>query len=229
MHARSALLGRHGKSLENPRAIQRVTTALKRYLIPFFGNYEISSITSKQAQAYLSWRKRYYIDGPGASVDKLEYDRGGRRLSRPLKKSPDPAHSTLNKDVVAFNKVLDYARGELEIDLPHAPRIRLKVSRHESPSTLLPAVARAVARHESQLEALERIEPVRLRYAKLTSRGREVFGLVAEGKMNKEIGRELGATERTIKAHRRRVMEKLEAGSFVELLSIARHLELGAK
>ena len=68
-----------------------------------------------------------------------------------------------------------------------------------------------------------------MRRTELTTREREVLSLVWQGKMNKEIGRELGATERTIKAHRRRVMEKLEAGSFVELLSIARHLELGAK
>jgi integrase len=137
LNARSALVGRHGGPLENPRAIQRISTALQRYLVPFFGEYEISSITPKHAQAYLSWRKRYYIDGPGASVDQLEYERGGRRLTRPLKKSADPAHSTLNKDVVAFNKVLDYARRELDIDLPHAPRIVLMTSRHEPPSRRL--------------------------------------------------------------------------------------------
>jgi integrase len=137
LNARSALIGRHGKPLENPRAVQRVKTALKRYLVPFFGEYEISSISPKLAQAYLTWRKRFYIDGPGASVDKLEYERGGRRLVRPLRKSADPAHSTLNKDVVAFNKVLDYARTELEIDLPHTPRIALKTSRHDPPSRRL--------------------------------------------------------------------------------------------
>jgi DNA-binding NarL/FixJ family response regulator len=55
----------------------------------------------------------------------------------------------------------------------------------------------------------------------LTPRERQVFERVVRGKMNKEIARELGATERTIKAHRQRVMEKLEAASLVELVVIA--------
>ena len=44
------------------------------------------------------------------------------------------------------------------------------------------------------------------------------------GKMNKEIARELGTTERTIKAHRHRVMEKIQAASLAELVMIAERL-----
>ena len=47
--------------------------------------------------------------------------------------------------------------------------------------------------------------------------------------MNKQIGHELGATERTIKAHRRKVMEKMRVQSFAELVSIAERLGIQAK
>jgi FixJ family two-component response regulator len=55
----------------------------------------------------------------------------------------------------------------------------------------------------------------------LTPRERQVFEQVARGKMNKQVARELGTTERTIKAHRQKVMEKLRAESLAELVLIA--------
>ena len=58
----------------------------------------------------------------------------------------------------------------------------------------------------------------------LTPRERQVFERVARGKMNKEIARELGATERTIKAHRSSIMEKLQIASVAELVLIAERL-----
>jgi FixJ family two-component response regulator len=55
----------------------------------------------------------------------------------------------------------------------------------------------------------------------LTPREREVFELVIRGKTNKQIANVLGATERTIKAHRHQVMEKMQVQSLAELVSIA--------
>jgi FixJ family two-component response regulator len=55
----------------------------------------------------------------------------------------------------------------------------------------------------------------------LTPREREVFELVVRGKTNKEVANTLGATERTIKAHRQRVMEKMQVRSLAELVSLA--------
>ena len=62
--------------------------------------------------------------------------------------------------------------------------------------------------------------------AVLTPRERQVFGLVVRGKLNKQIAHELGATERTIKAHRHQVMEKMKVQSLAELVSIAERLGL---
>jgi FixJ family two-component response regulator len=55
----------------------------------------------------------------------------------------------------------------------------------------------------------------------LTPREREVFELVVRGKTNKQVANTLGATERTIKAHRQRVMEKMQVRSLAELVSLA--------
>ena len=62
---------------------------------------------------------------------------------------------------------------------------------------------------------------MRAHIAKLTPREREVFELVIRGKTNKQVANVLGATERTIKAHRHRVMEKLQVQSLAELVSLA--------
>jgi FixJ family two-component response regulator len=62
---------------------------------------------------------------------------------------------------------------------------------------------------------------VRAHIGKLTPREREVFELVISGQTNKQVGNTLGATERTIKAHRHRVMEKMQVRSLAELVSLA--------
>ena len=62
---------------------------------------------------------------------------------------------------------------------------------------------------------------MRATIATLTPREREVFDLVIRGKTNKQVGNVLGATERTIKAHRHRVMEKMQVQSLAELVSLA--------
>ena len=92
--------------------------------------------------------------------------------------------------------------------------------------TLLRAVERAVARHEVARGQKVRLETVRALLARLTPRERQVFDLVVRGRINKQIARELGAAERTIKAHRQRVMEKMEVRSVAELVSHAERLSL---
>ena len=62
---------------------------------------------------------------------------------------------------------------------------------------------------------------VRACIARLTPREREVFELIIRGQTNKQAGNALGCTERTIKAHRQRVMEKMQVHSVAELVSLA--------
>ena len=90
-----------------------------------------------------------------------------------------------------------------------------------SSEELLAAVERALAHHEIMRGQRTQHEVVRAHIAKLTPREREVFELVIRGKTNKQVANVLGATERTIKAHRHRVMEKLQVQSLAELVSLA--------
>ena len=90
-----------------------------------------------------------------------------------------------------------------------------------SSDELLHAIERAIARHEAARGLKSRLDIVRDHIAKLTPREREVFELVIRGKTNKQVANALGATERTIKAHRQRVMEKMQVQSLAELVSLA--------
>jgi len=89
---------------------------------------------------------------------------------------------------------------------------------------LLAAIDRALARHREQQAARLGKQTLEARAARLTPREREVFGLVAAGLLNKQVGHELGTTEKTIKVHRARVMEKMEADSLADLVRMAGNL-----
>ena len=86
---------------------------------------------------------------------------------------------------------------------------------------LLPAIERAFARHQTSRDLQNKLDVVRARIATLTPRQREVFELIVRGNTNKGIARALGGTERTIKAHRERVMQKMQVRSVPELVSLA--------
>lgn len=86
---------------------------------------------------------------------------------------------------------------------------------------LIDAIERAVARSRATREKSDRITALGALVGTLTPRERQVFEQVARGKMNKQIARDLGTTERTIKAHRQQVMEKLRAESLADLVVIA--------
>jgi FixJ family two-component response regulator len=90
-----------------------------------------------------------------------------------------------------------------------------------SSDKLLQAIERAIAHHEAGLGLKSKLDMVRARIAALTPREREVFELVVRGKANTQIAHALGCTERTIKAHRQRVMEKTQVQSLAELVSLA--------
>ena len=89
---------------------------------------------------------------------------------------------------------------------------------------LVQAIERAHSRCRSMREKNEQLDVLRTLAGRLSPRERQVFERVARGKMNKEIARELGSTERTIKAHRHRVMEKIHVTSLAELAVIAERL-----
>ncbi|MFM0439437.1 response regulator [Paraburkholderia strydomiana] len=90
---------------------------------------------------------------------------------------------------------------------------------------LLMAVRGAIERSVSLLRKEHRKAEINSRYNALTRREREVYVLIVEGLLNREIGHELGISEITVKAHRGQVMRKMEAESFAELVRLAGEAE----
>ncbi|MES2149141.1 MAG: response regulator [Pseudomonadota bacterium] len=91
---------------------------------------------------------------------------------------------------------------------------------------LLEAIGRAMARFAAASLQQQQQADLRTRYRSLTAREAEVFGMVIQGLLNKQIAYALGNTERTVKAQRQAVMEKLGADSVAELVQMGVSLGL---
>jgi FixJ family two-component response regulator len=90
-----------------------------------------------------------------------------------------------------------------------------------SSDQLLRAIERAMARHEATRGLRGTLDMVRAHIGKLTPRERQVFERIIRGQTNKQVANALGSTERTVKAHRQRVMKKMQVQSLAELVSLA--------
>src|SRR5215208_3644187 len=93
---------------------------------------------------------------------------------------------------------------------------------------LFRAIEKAFANHRTLHDLKDKLDSLRARVGRLTPREREVFELVIRGDPNKQIARALGCTTRTVKAHRHRVMEKMQVKSLAELVSIAERIGIAS-
>ena len=93
---------------------------------------------------------------------------------------------------------------------------------------LCDAVQNALERSEAALESETDLRILRERHALLSAREREVMALVVAGLLNKQVGIELGISEITVKAHRGKVMRKMQADSFADLVHMATRLGIDA-
>ena len=95
-----------------------------------------------------------------------------------------------------------------------------------SDETLLNAIRIAITRSSHVLGREAELHALRSCYASLTSREREVMSLVVSGRLNKQVGDELGISEITVKAHRGKLMRKMNAESLPHLVKMAAKLRL---
>jgi FixJ family two-component response regulator len=95
-----------------------------------------------------------------------------------------------------------------------------------SRETLLGAIQHALVRYAAQQRGQDQLNSLRVLISTLTPRESEVFALMVRGKLNKQIAHLLGTSERTVKAHRHMVMEKLRVRSLAEVVSIAERVGL---
>ena len=86
-----------------------------------------------------------------------------------------------------------------------------------SSDELIQAIERAIAYHQVTSDLKSKLDIIRHRVALLTPREGEVLMQIIRGRTNKQIAAVLGCTERTVKAHRHRVMEKMQVQTVVEL------------
>jgi FixJ family two-component response regulator len=93
---------------------------------------------------------------------------------------------------------------------------------------LLTAIRQALERSRLALAQEAEMQELRDRYASLTHREMQVMALVVSGLLNKQVGGELGISEKTVKAHRGQVMQKMKANSVADLVKMAEKLHLTA-
>ncbi|UXU85289.1 response regulator transcription factor [Burkholderia sp. S-53] len=95
-------------------------------------------------------------------------------------------------------------------------------------TVLLDAIRRALERSAQMGERRRELASLQVRVDRLTPREREVMALIVTGRLNKQVADDLGIAEKTIKIHRARVMEKMEAASLADLVRFADKVGVGA-
>jgi FixJ family two-component response regulator len=89
---------------------------------------------------------------------------------------------------------------------------------------LLDAIREGIARDRESLRLKKELDELVGHYNALTTREKEVFALVITGWLNKQIAGYLGTSERTVKAHRAQVMQKMHAESLADLVRMSDRL-----
>lgn len=186
--------------------------SVRRSLVRLLSAEGLAVSAFESAEAFLA---AYFRDRPGCilldlqmpGLDGLQLQRRLKEVSCHLPIIFISGHGSVPSSVAAMKEgALDFLVKPFED--------------HE----LLSAVQRALSQDRAgRAERLE-LEYVDQRYETLTPRERQVFSLIVTGMLNKEVGDQMGISEKTVKVHRARVMEKMEADSLAELVRFAQKL-----
>jgi FixJ family two-component response regulator len=95
-----------------------------------------------------------------------------------------------------------------------------------SDDVLLTSIRRAIESSSTARDRESELEKLRRAYASLSRRERQVMTHVVSGRLNKQVGSELGISEITVKAHRGQAMRKMNANSLADLVRMAAALDL---
>ena len=99
---------------------------VQNYLIPFFDGKTLQDITDFDIDRYKDWRRTYWTSGEGAEIEYIEYERNGRKVRRPKRKSEqkEPDYSTINKELTVIRDIFEYARLKRMIEGREIPTIK---------------------------------------------------------------------------------------------------------
>lgn len=119
-----------------PDLLRNKKIIIQKYLVEFFTGKTIQEITDFDVEAYIHWRKNYWISGTGAEVAEITYTRKGHKVSRPksARERREPHYSTINKELTVLREIFEFARMSREIEGREVPTItNLKRPKLEQP------------------------------------------------------------------------------------------------
>ena len=136
---------------------------------------------------------------------------------------PDMSGPELQDRMLAMGVLLPiiYLTGHADVPMSvHAMKIGAMdiLLKPASDDTVLQAIGAAIAKHMSIRADDSRRADIESRMSRLSAREKEVMVCVISGRLNKQIAADLGITEKTVKAHRAHIMEKIETRSVAELV-----------
>lgn len=125
---RIKVMGQDGRPIFKVEEYKKQSISFRRYLLPYLEGKlgrNLETITARDLEDFLDWRESYYIEGPGAAEEYIEYVRGGKTIRRSPRKIAQPAASTLKKDFVALAALYEHHK----VELPEFPTVQGKVGR----------------------------------------------------------------------------------------------------
>lgn len=126
--------------VRSERHIKDYVPIVDRYLKPHFSNRDIDTITNKDIAAYQSWRRSYWTSGPGSKQEFIEYERGGKRIRKPVTNRKPPSESALVGENVVLRSIFKTALMHDWIKEHQIPTIKSKtIKKKDEASTRRPA------------------------------------------------------------------------------------------
>lgn len=113
----------------NPKKVsvaKAESAIIERYLIAYFGKTTVTSITEPKLYEYLSWRKAYWVSGPGAKIDRIEYQRKDGKIGFRKVKHEAPHPNTIRREASALRGVFEHGVRLGYLKRGEVPQLRLE-------------------------------------------------------------------------------------------------------